>query len=438
MTTPNTLTPDQQKASDAFFNFLMSDASVFVLSGGPGVGKSFLMSHICKTVMKDYEKACTLMDMPKQYETLSFTATTNKAAEVLEASIHIPVQTIHSFLGLKVSENHKTGKTSLTKTQSWKVRSRYVVFIDEASMIDTALREVIEESFTDSKIIYVGDHAQMCPVGETTTPVFLDVDPDNFIFLSQPVRNAGSPALVALCAQLRRTVETGVFYPIMEVPGSIEYLDGQQMQQELDNSFKNQEPSSRILCYTNSRVEHFNSYIREIRNLPEDFVSGDTVVAANAYANGAINISVERELQIQSIGTDIFDAGYADLFQDKVPVQYRHVTVTDQFSTPLEIRIPVNKERWQLAIKEMARLKNWSEYFELKSLCADLRFKTACTVYKSQGSTYESVFVDLGNIGTSYDAKQVARMLLVAVSRATSKVFLFGRLPPAYQGAKAA
>jgi len=42
--------------------------------------------------------------------------------------------------------------------------------------------------------------------------------------------------------------------------------------------------------------------------------------------------------------------------------------------------------------------------------------------------------MDIGNIGTSYDAAQVARMLLVGASRATTKVYLYGRLPAMYHG----
>lgn len=436
MTDTVTLTADQGKGSEAFFSFLMSEAKTFVLSGGAGVGKTFLMSHLCRQVMKDYEDACSLLDIDMLYSELVFTATTNKAAEVLEKSLGLPVQTIHSYLGLRVVNDYKSGKQRLEKTGAYMVRSNKIVFIDESSMIDTPLFKLILESFVDSKIIFVGDHAQMSPVEEDVSPVYLDVDPANFVFLSQPVRNANAPDLIKLCTQLRNSVETGDFSPIESATGSIEYLDNEAMQEKLHEHFLTQDSNARILCYTNSRVETFNAYVREIQGLPQELVPGDVVVTASTYPLSNKDVlNVERELKIVSVDEDTFHVGYGEFFQDRIPVAYREITARDSFGKLLNIRIPVDKERWQLAVKELGKRKRWPEYFELKELCADLRFKAACTVYKSQGSTYETVFVDIGNIGTSFDANQVARMLFVAASRATTKVYLFGRLPARYRGA---
>ena len=80
--------------------------------------------------MQRYEDACNLMGVSPEFVELAYTATTNKAAEVLEASLGKPVETIHSYLGLKVVENFKTGKTSIEKTDRWKVRKNRIVFID--------------------------------------------------------------------------------------------------------------------------------------------------------------------------------------------------------------------------------------------------------------------------------------------------------------------
>ena len=433
----SSLTPDQQAGADAFFTFLLDPgAKVFVLSGGPGVGKSFLMSHLVRTTMKDYANACSMLNIKEQYDTLAFTATTNKAAEVLEQSLGIPVQTIQSFLSLRVIEDHKTGKTRLEKTQAYRVRHRHIVFIDECSMVDSSLYQIIMESFQDSKIIFVGDHFQMAPVGEPHSPVFLEVDPGNFIYLSQPVRNAGQPALVQLCAQLRETVETGVFRPIKEVPGVIEYLDDTSMLTMLHKHFKDPEPSARVLCYTNSRVEAFNEFIREeVRGLPAQFQVGDHLVVAQTYTSGKDTINVEREAEILKIRDQDFDLNHVDATPGAKPIPYREAEIRIKPSkASFTVRLATDKTLVAEAIKTYARRKDWSSYFELKNRYCDLRDKAACTVYKSQGSTYETVFIDIGNIGTSYDKEQVARMLFVAASRATTRVYLYGRLPPAYRG----
>jgi ATP-dependent exoDNAse (exonuclease V) alpha subunit len=58
----------------------------------------------------------------------------------------------------------------------------------------------------------------------------------------------------------------------------------------------------------------------------------------------------------------------------------------------------------------------------------DLRAAYAQTVNKSQGSTYDRVFIDLDDIRRCNSGDQIARMLYVAVSRAREQVFLTGDL----------
>lgn len=435
-----TLTKDQEAGVEAFFQFLLSDETVFVLSGGAGVGKTFLMGYIKSHLLDRYKATCKMLNMPEIFDKVYYTATTNKAAEVLEKSIQENVQTIHSFLGLKVQENNKTGKTELIPTGAFRVRKNCIIFIDESSMIDTALYDFILSAFKDSKIIFVGDHAQMAPVKEETSPVYQTVKPENFVFLGQPVRNAGNPALVELCSQLRNTVETGQFEPIQEVPGSIEYLDPAQMQAKLDQTFMHPNNEARILCYTNTRVQDFNAYVRELRGLPPLFTKGETLVVAQAYARGKMSLSVERQVEILEVDQTIHDHGYSHLTKSGNPLQYYKAEILPKslFTTPMEVDLVVDQEDLTAVLKALSRRKLWAEYFQLKSNFLDLRNLEACTVYKSQGSTYDEVFIDLGNIGTSHDAKQVARMLFVGASRARHNVWLFGKLPGKYQRRMAA
>lgn len=441
MTQKIQLTPDQQFAADDFYKFLMTDDPIFVLSGGAGVGKTFLMNYISNTIMQTYQDSCALMNVKPKYETVVFTATTNKAAEVLENSINAPVQTIHSFLGLKVKEDYKTGKTTLETTTNYKVRHKHVLFIDESSMIDTALYNLILMAFKDSKIVFVGDHAQMSPINEEKSPIYLNVDPNNFVFLGTPVRNAETPALVALCAQLRETVETGVFNYMAPVPGVIEYLSPEQMQQKLTDHFQESNEAVRVLSYTNSRVQNYNAFIREVRGQATEFEVGDHLIVATAYQRGKMSLSVEREVVVTGISDQVEEGGYGNMSADRVPLYYQMFDI--KLPAALEadsaqVKVVTDPMRLQDIIKALGKQKRWSEYFELKSTYLDLRDKYACTVYKSQGSTYDTVFIDLGNIGTSYDAKQVARMLFVGVSRATTRIYFYGNLPGKYQGRQAA
>lgn len=436
-----TLTQGQKQAADAFLTFLLTDAKTFAISGSAGTGKTFLMTYLADKVMKLYEQACLLIEEEPTLTQCVFTATTNKAAEVLEKGLKKEVSTIHSFLGLKVKENYRTGKTEITKTNNWRTRTNQLVFIDECSMIDSVLYDIIMESFPNSKIVFVGDAAQMAPVGESQSVLYDHLDPEHHVTLTEPVRNAGQPALVALCSQLRETVETGIFKPIRTVDGAIERLTDADLEAGLHHFFVDPDPSCRVLCYTNERVQAYNEFIREdVRGLPLDPTVGDVLVVAQAFSRGNMTLSVERELQVYAVGPVEINTTFTAEFGEDIP--YRNLRVSSpglKISDPsvlMEIPVAVHPDQVARLVKAAAKTRDWTLYFELKGAFADLRDKAACTVYKAQGSTYECVFVDLTNIGASYDAEQVARMLFVACSRPTTTVYLYGQLPGRYHDSR--
>jgi len=431
------LKPGQQAAADAFFNFLFTSDPYFVISGTAGVGKTFLMSHIADSVMEDYETACKLLGREKIYHSAVFTALTNKAADVLEQSLHVPVPTIHSFTRLVVKQDYKTGKTHLKKRQDWAKRTNLIVFIDECSMIDSQLFDLLQETFENCKIVFVGDHAQMSPVDEALSPIYRHVDNGNFVTLTEPVRNAHVPELVTLCSQFRTTVETGEFRPIKPVPGIIEYLTDAAMEQKLDEYFSSSSQDARVLCYTNARVQQYNDHIRtNVQKLSSHFSVGDILVTGSTYATPGHILNVERRVFIEHMGPIELDEDHNDIFPDNLPIEFQKTRITILATgSCIEVNLPRNRDRVDWAIKHYKKCKDFRSYFELRDRYIDLRDRYASTVYKAQGSTLETVFIDLGNIGTCYKAEQVARMLFVAVSRARSKIFLYGSLPRRYQGA---
>ena len=427
------LTKDQQKAADAFFHFLFSPDRTFVLSGGAGVGKTYLMAHLKNTMHRRYNEACALLGEPVKYVEAVFTATTNKAADILEKSVNEPVSTIHTYLRLTVDQNFKTGVTTITRSKRWAPIFNRIIFIDESSMIDSTLYAEILRTCKDCKIIFVGDHAQMAPVKEELSPIYSSVIKKNFVFLSEPIRNAGSPALMNLCDQLRATVETGVFTPIKEVPGHIEYLDKQQMQNKIDATFLPENADARILCYTNKRVQGYNEHIRRLRGKSLMLEPGDHMVVAQGYANRGATLSVEREVVVEAVSSQMHKYNFSVQKPHEGDLEYYNAWIKSLGSGyTLEVKIAKDPLYLDTLLKRLAKEKLWPDYYIAKNTFVDLRGKEACTVYKSQGSTYHTVFIDIGIIGTSYDAKQVARMLFVGASRATTKVYLFGKLPGKY------
>ncbi|AXH72066.1 MAG: AAA domain protein [Podoviridae sp. ctda_1] len=429
------LNEGQEKAADAFFAFLMSDQREMIVSGAGGTGKTHLMGYMVDTIMPRYEKMCELVNKKQKYHDVVMTATTNKAAEVLGNSTGRPTGTIHSYLNLKLSEDFSTGVSKLERSKSWKMHSGDVVFVDEASMVNAALHRCIGEANLDCKIVYVGDHCQLAAVGESKPNVFtLGLQQAN---LTEQMRNSGNPALMNLCNQLRRTVETGVFEPIEIVPGSIDHLSGAAMQHMVDTTFIDPEVDSRILAFTNDRVNQYNGHIRNLRGLPATFTVGEHLVVNKAYQHApTVMVSTESEVRIIELYPETtfveVDNDHPDV---KLEIQY--AAIEDQFGKVLT-NVPIIQDTVHRArlMSYFKSTKQWRKYYNLQNNFPDLRQRDASTTHKAQGQTFDTAFIDLTDISRCPNPSMAARLLYVAFSRARHRVFCYGELAPRFGGLK--
>ena len=424
---PLPLNQGQLAAAEGFFQFLFNDEKEMVISGPGGVGKTFLMGHLIDQILPQYFETCQLIGIPAEYDEVVMTATTNKASEVLGIETGRPSSTVHSFLNLKVTDNYSTGESTLSKTGAWMIHTKKIIFIDECSMIDSALWAMIREGTIKCKIVYVGDHDQLAPIKETLSPIYRQ----NFTtyYLTEPMRNAGQPALQALCQQMRDTVETGDFYPIKLVPGVIDHLSDEQMEAELRAVFVNQDAGSQILAYTNQRVNDYNAFIREVRALPIQFQQGEYLINNTAIRLKAGMLSVEQEVLIreQSASTSFMEIA-PDVQLEVCLCTLENLYGESFYGVPL----PVDRAHYDSLVKHYQKTKNWNRYFFLKNTFPDLRQRDAKTVHKAQGSTCDTVYIDLGNLSTCRNPNQTARLFYVAVTRPRSRIAFFGDLAEKY------
>ena len=419
------LNEGQQEAADNVFHFLFDTEQEFSITGPAGTGKTTLMAYIMKNVIKEYKDAAALMGTKGVDYEFHLTATTNKAADVLSQSTGLPVSTIHSFLGLRVRDNYKTGQQTLVRTNKYKVYSNIILFIDEASMVDSALYDHLMDALDDTcKVIYLGDHCQMTPVNEDLSPVYRN--PKYSSPLIQPMRNADQPALMALCNQLRQTVETGIFKPIRKVPGVIEYLDESNIHDFMEFTFRHENPGCRALAFSNMRVQAYLSYMREIRGYQNFFQDHERVVNNTSFDIGRNKILPPESLHTivevdHTIHTSTFKSA-----SDKFDIPYYRVRL--EGLGKMWFKVPKDFQEVRDVKNIMARRKDWGPMFDIRDTFIDLRGSDAATVYKAQGSSYDSVLLDLNDINRAPTLNQAARLLYVGASRARQKLYLWGEL----------
>lgn len=172
------LTPQQDKVFEQIKAFLDSDASVFILRGYAGTGKTTMVK-----VVADYIA---------QNRHVALMAPTGRAARVLTAKTGRKAVTIHKAIYEKacvVSKSVKDIAESEYKfvfpVRASENEGKIVAIVDEASMVCSRKTEhellvfgtdnLMDDLLTyvrpnfGGKVIFVGDPAQLPPVGESAS-----------------------------------------------------------------------------------------------------------------------------------------------------------------------------------------------------------------------------------------------------------------------------
>lgn len=129
--------------------------NVFILTGGPGTGKT----TIIKAILELYSMLEEVPLEAKNGEDTLFhlAAPTGRAARRMHESTGLPAATIHRMLGLGLGEEVQEANREIRDG---------IVIVDEFSMVDTLLCKTLLEAIdTGVKVIFVGDHFQLPSVG---------------------------------------------------------------------------------------------------------------------------------------------------------------------------------------------------------------------------------------------------------------------------------
>ena len=76
-------------------------------------------------------------------------------------------------------------------------------------------------------------------------------------------------------------------------------------------------------------------------------------------------------------------------------------------------------------LDEFKNTKKWHLFWKLKDAFNDIAYGYALTAHRSQGSTFERVFVDAGDIQLNRKSSERSKCLYVACSRASKELYIF-------------
>ena len=466
-----TLTEDQQVAVDGIIDFIAAPFStskyIVGLTGAGGTGKTFVTKYIinhCK-----YSNSV-----------IKCTSPTHKACRVFSESIGgKTVDTIQSTFGFRLDlklEDFDPSNPQFNPMSSPKLDNIKLLFIDEASMLPSKLVTYVCNKCKELeiKIVFIGDNYQLSPVNEKKSIAF---DRCFKVYcLNQIVRQAATNPITELLKLLRYDIEHHTYRFLTYISQNIgitNYNDNNEgfsicnkeaFNNLIDVSFSNEEYTKnidmyRIIAYTNACVSKWNNYIRNNIIYDSDksiITKHDLIMSYETIVNEFMEIVINNseEYIINDIVNFVDDTygfkGFLVKFQsihggiitkplfiidhrDKYTVLKYHKTIIELISDAKNANSGTRVVKW----------KNYYN-FKKKYLIAaniisrdnkilhtrDLDYGFSITAHKSQGSTYDIVFVDVNDIVFDYmgkpysDQNDLLRRLYVACSRAKKELIL--------------
>jgi hypothetical protein len=328
------LTKDQRLALEKLSAFIESDERVFILHGYAGSGKT--------TLMKGFVEY--LQSIEKKYQLM---APTGRAAKVINqktsfesTTIHKGIYSFEELLEIKQSEN----ESDASFLYQYKIRNNpevhdSVLIVDEASMVSDILSQgeffrfgsghllqdlitygrILDET-TSSKIIFIGDPAQLPPIGMNFSPA---LDPSylnetynitaSLAEMKEVKRQVANNGVLISATKIRQCITSGYFndFDLRENkkdifnPAYHDYLE----------TYKANQEQKIIICYKNKTALDLNSAIRRDKfgeDLPIQ-ASDTIIVGRNNYRLGIMNgefaIVAEASQSVESREVSYFTKG---------------------------------------------------------------------------------------------------------------------------------
>jgi ATP-dependent exoDNAse (exonuclease V) alpha subunit len=419
---PYPLNEEQLSAVDAMERFLKDDEDFIVLDGPAGSGKTYCIKELVN----------------RTKGRMVFTAPTNKATKELRRSVTSDAyrpecRTIFSLLGLKLEANGELKE--LSEPEEPIDLSKYLaVVVDEGGMVNSRLWQYIRTTAADQgiKFIFMGDPAQIPPVGERESPIW---KVENRISLAKVMRHDNQ--ILQLATSIRKVVDHPA--PPLSIQSNNAGGEGVWKMAQKDFMARVYEVAvvggfskpehAKAIAWRNSTVETLNRSIRfalygdeatERFWLPEDRI---------------IMLQPAKDLEGHTIAhTD--DEGVVTRVGEQWHPEYPEyktwalsVTFDDNSTQVIRLIHPDSLQSWQREKERLAQEaryepRKWKSFWAFIEAFHQARHAYAITGHRAQGSTYIQAFVDYKDILLNRTKYEAMRVLYVAVSRPKKELYL--------------
>ena len=424
------LTPDQHNAIALMKEFCaQNEGKYFRLTGYAGTGKSFTICQLIKWLNQN------------RYKTIA-ASPTNKAAKNLEAmaseaGITLDVTTVAKLLGQQAVLNEKTGKEEFISKGEQKIDDYDIIIVDEFSMVnsDNFLEIQSQVEYAPlTKVIFVGDSAQLPPVGEKKPIVAEHPDIRDYANLSTVVRYDGELAKVAEEIRSNNFYNKKLYPFTTSEDESLVCLDRYEWLCEAVSAFKSDEfkrnPNyARFLVWRNKTAEVLNNYVRRLLwgdNVPK-YVPGDRLIAKVPVFRSLPSMGKKKKQEWQIVMNSSEEGEVVPEGKLKYHSKYgwEHWLVTvitdDGLKLDLQILSENGDHEREEYLRELKHKRQWHEYYNCLKSFDNVPYAYAITTHKAQGSSIDYIFPDVTDMR---GCPELQKILYTALTRAKKQAFI--------------
>lgn len=445
--------PSQEQLTliDYLLKFYFSDHSypLFILRGYAGTGKTSTLSAFVIALHKNKRKTVLL-------------APTGRAAKVLAQRSEKTAYTIHK----KIYRKQQSSDGAIRLELAPNLHTNTLFIIDEASMIPdysitndgtvhtrNLLEDLLEYVYSgkNCRLIFIGDHAQLPPVGSSFSPAlsknYLETNFAKFhlfeMELTKIHRQAEKSDILLNAFNLR----SGILpLPFLEVENKngLYCIQGNELQEALESAYTAYgSDETLIVTRSNKQANRYNQEVRgRILWFEEEINAGDVLMvvrnnyhwldeksAAGFIANGE-TLKVHRIRNSESMYNLTFADATVELTDypqlDRFDVKLLLDTIYED--TPNLSRNKM-KELFYAIEADYSWEKNKKKRYEKVMNdpyfnAIQVKFSYAVTCHKSQGGQWSCVFIDQGFFNEDMIDEGYFRWLYTAFTRASEKLYL--------------
>jgi len=447
----HTPTRDQTTLMEKLSVFFSGEGSekIFVIKGYAGTGKTSMVSAIAKTLSR-LDKTTVLL------------APTGRAAKVLSNYTGRKAFTVHKIIyRMKVAPHG--GAYFQLKENMFKDA---VFIVDEASMIPGSetnsgfsssgnlLDDLMQfvQNGSNCKIIFIGDVAQLPPVGLLVSPA-LDVkyleshffnQKIDTITLREVVRQGKDSGILANATTLRNNLENKIKQIAIQLYADVVKVEGKELEDALNEAYtKYGRDGTMFITRSNKRAYQFNQEVRNrLLGREEEISAGDyLMVVKNNYhwlppeseAGFIANGDMIELLKIRNIdaahGFRFGDASFRMMdYPDQPTIEAKVIldtiasespSLTFEQSNELYRSVAQEYKHIPLKVERNKKIKEDPYYNALQ-----IKFGYAVTCHKAQGGQWPAVLVDQGYLTDEMINTEYLRWLYTAFTRASEKLYL--------------